>query len=77
MVNSRFADASKLSWFLDKIGQSSEHWKKITRKEAKPFVKLEEKFIEYQKSGSVGAGKQNAKNNILGTMCGSNGPGPN
>jgi glycosyltransferase involved in cell wall biosynthesis len=62
MVNSRFADASKLSWFLDKIGQSSEHWKKITRKEVKPFVKLEEKFLEYQKSGSVGAGKQNAKN---------------
>ena len=61
MVNSRFADASKLSWFLDKIGQSSEHWKKITRKEVKPFIKLEEKFIEYQKSGSVGAGKQNAR----------------
>ena len=68
MVNSRFADASKLSWFLDKIGQSSEHWKKITRKEVKPFVKLEEKFLEYQKSGSVGAGKQNAKNTDQGKI---------
>jgi len=61
MVNSRFADASKLSWFLDKIGQSSEHWKKITRKEIKPFANLEKKFLEYQEKGSIGAGKQNAK----------------
>jgi glycosyltransferase involved in cell wall biosynthesis len=62
MVNSRFADASKLSWFLEKIGQPSLHWKKIIKKEIKPFIKLEEKFLEYQKSGSLGAGKQNAKN---------------
>jgi hypothetical protein len=61
MINARFADASKLAWFLDKIGQSSLHWKKITKKEIKPFIKLEEKFLEYQKAGAIGAGKQNAK----------------
>jgi len=61
MINSRFADASKLSWFLEKIGQPSLHWKKITKKEIKPFANLEEKFLEYQKSGSIGAGKQDAR----------------
>ncbi len=35
--------------------------KKITKKEIKPFIKLEEKFLEYQKAGAIGAGKQNAK----------------
>ena len=61
MVNSRFADASKLSWFLDKIGQSSLHWKKIVKKEIKPFDNLANKFEEYRKNGSIGEGKQNAK----------------
>ena len=32
------------------------------------IIKLEEKFIEYQKSGSVGAGKQNAKNTDQGKI---------
>ena len=34
MINSRFADASKLAWYLDKIGQSSLHWQKIVKKES-------------------------------------------
>ena len=61
MVNSRFADASKLAWFLNKIGQTSLHWKKIVKKEIKPFDNLANKFEEYRKDGSVGEGKQNAK----------------
>mgnify|MGYP003636117378 FL=1 len=61
MVNSRFADASKLAWYLDKIGQTSLHWKKIVKKEIKPFDNLANKFEEYRKNGSVGEGKQNAK----------------
>jgi len=61
MVNARFADAEKLAWFLEKIGQPSVHWKKITKKEIKPFANLEKKFLEYQKTGAIGAGKQNAK----------------
>jgi len=61
MVNSRFADASKLAWYLDKIGQTSLHWKKIVKKEIKPFDNLANKFEEYRKNGSIGEGKQNAK----------------
>ena len=61
MVQKRFADAEKLAWFLERIGQSSVHWKKITKKEIKPFANLEKKFLEYQKTGAIGAGKQNAK----------------
>jgi hypothetical protein len=61
MVQKRFADAEKLAWFLERIGQTSVHWKKITKKEIKPFANLEKKFLEYQKTGAIGAGKQNAK----------------
>ena len=48
MINSRFADAAKLAWYLDKIGQSSLHWQKIVKKEVEPFTKLQKRQIEIE-----------------------------
>jgi len=62
MVNSRFADASKLAWYLDRLGQTSLHWKKIVKKEIKPFDNLAKQFEKYRKDGGIGEGKKNAKN---------------
>ncbi len=61
MVQRRFADASKLAWYLERLGQSSLHWKKIVRKEIEPFTLLQEKFKAYREAGAIGAGKQNAR----------------
>jgi hypothetical protein len=68
MINSRFADASKLAWYLDKIGQPSLHWQKIVRKEVEPFTKLAEKFEAYRNKGAVGQGLQNARTPDQGTV---------
>ena len=67
-VNARFADASKLAWYLNRIGQTSLHWQKIVKKEIKPFEKLTEKFEAYTKAGEVGRGLQNAKNSDQGKV---------
>ena len=61
MINSRFADASKLAWYLDKIGQPSLHWQKIVKKEVEPFIKLTKAFEDYRGKGAVGQGLQYAK----------------
>jgi hypothetical protein len=61
MVQRRFADASKLAWYLERIGQTSVHWQKIVRKEIEPFTKLHERFKAYREAGALGAGKQNAR----------------
>ena len=67
MWNARTADASKLAWYLEKIGQTSLHWKKIVRKEIEPLHLVANKFDEYRKRGAIGAGKQNARTDIKGT----------
>jgi hypothetical protein len=67
MWNARTADASKLAWYLEKIGQISLHWKKIVRKEIEPLHLVANKFDEYRKRGAIGAGKQNARTDIKGT----------
>ena len=67
-VNARFADASKIAWYLNRIGQTSLHWQKIVKKEIKPFDKLTEKFEAYTKAGEVGRGLQNAKNSDQGKV---------
>src|SRR5210317_200413 len=67
MWNARTADASKLAWYLEKIGQPSVHWKKIVRKEIEPLHLVANKFDEYRKKGAIGAGKQNARTDIKGT----------
>lgn len=67
-INQRFADASKLAWYLDKIGQPSLHWQKIVRKEVEPFTKLAEKFEAYRNKGAVGQGLQNARTPDQGTV---------
>lgn len=61
MWNKRLADASKLAWYLERIGQMSLHWNKIIRKEINPLESLSVKFEEYRKKGAIGAGKQNAR----------------
>jgi len=61
MVQKRFEDASKLAWYLERIGQTSVHWQKIVRKEIEPFTKLHERFKAYREAGALGAGKQNAR----------------
>ena len=68
MINSRFADASKLAWYLDKIGQPSLHWQKIVKKEVEPFIKLTKAFEDYRGKGAVGQGLQNAKTPDQGTV---------
>ena len=67
-INQRFADASKLAWYLDKIGQPSLHWQKIVRKEVEPFTKLADKFEAYRNKGAVGQGLQNARTPDQGTI---------
>ena len=67
MWNARTADASKLAWYLEKIGQPSVHWRKIVRKEIEPLKLVADKFDEYRKKGAIGAGKQNARTDIKGT----------
>jgi len=61
MVNLRLAEASKLAWFLDKIGQPSEAWKEVILKKRQPFFLLSEKFKLYKESGGLGMGQQNAR----------------
>jgi hypothetical protein len=61
MWNKRTGDASKLAWYLDKIGQKSLHWQRIVRKEIAPLHGLADKFDEYRKKGAIGAGKQDAR----------------
>ena len=68
MWNARTADASKLAWYLEKIGQPSVHWRKIVRKEIEPLHLVANKFDEYRKKGAIGAGKQNARTDIKGTI---------
>ena len=61
MWNKRIADASKLAWYLERLGQKSLHWQKIVRKEINPMDKVADLFDAYRKSGAVGMGKQNAR----------------
>jgi hypothetical protein len=61
MWNKRTGDASKLAWYLDKIGQKSVHWERIVRKEIPPLYGLADKFDAYRQKGGVGAGKQDAR----------------
>jgi glycosyltransferase involved in cell wall biosynthesis len=68
MWNARTADASKLAWYLEKIGQISLHWKKIVRKEIEPLHLVANKFNEYRKRGAIGAGKQDARTDTEGTI---------
>jgi glycosyltransferase involved in cell wall biosynthesis len=68
MWNARTADASKLAWYLEKIGQTSLHWKKIVRKEIEPLHLVANKFDEYRKRGAIGAGKQDARTDTEGTI---------
>ena len=68
MWNARTADASKLAWYLEKIGQISLHWKKIVRKEIEPLHLVANKFDEYRKRGAIGAGKQDARTDTEGTI---------
>jgi hypothetical protein len=68
MWNARTADASKLAWYLEKIGQPSVHWKKIVRKEIEPLHLVANKFNEYRKRGAIGAGKQDARTDTEGTI---------
>ena len=68
MWNARTADASKLAWYLEKIGQPSVHWKKIVRKEIEPLHLVANKFDEYRKRGAIGAGKQDARTDTEGTI---------
>ena len=68
MWNARTADASKLAWYLEKIGQPSVHWRKIVRKEIEPLHLVANKFDEYRKKGAIGAGKQNARTDTKGTI---------
>jgi hypothetical protein len=68
MWNARTADASKLAWYLEKIGQPSVHWRKIVRKEIEPLHLVANKFDEYRKKGAIGAGKQNARTDTEGTI---------
>ena len=56
------------AWYLEKIGQPSVHWRKIVRKEIEPLHLVANKFDEYRKKGAIGAGKQNARTDIKGTI---------
>ena len=66
--NARTADASKLAWYLEKIGQPSVHWRKIVRKEIEPLHLVANKFDEYRKKGAIGAGKQDARTDTKGKI---------